>query len=114
MKTCLQKAMESSEARPTKQRNSKANSRTSRRMSSLVEPKITRKEEILNHDNTTTNCGDKIVKAATGLVQEGRCKVCHERGETIDYLVAGCKVLANSEYLSRYNRALMIMAVAWA
>ena len=26
---------------------------------------------------------------------------------------AGCQKLANSEYLSRYNRALMILAVAW-
>ena len=53
-------------------------------------------------------------KAARGLVQDGRCRVCHERDETIEYLVAGCKVLANSEYLSRHNRVLMIMAVAWA
>ena len=50
-------------------------------------------------------------KAARGLVQDG---VCHERDETIEHLVAGCKVLANSEYLSRHNRALMIMAVTWA
>ena len=28
--------------------------------------------------------------------------------------VAGCKVLANSEYLMQHNRALMIMAVNWA
>ena len=53
-------------------------------------------------------------KAARGLVQDGRCRVCHERGETIEHLVARCKVLANSEYLSRHNRVLMIMAVAWA
>ena len=50
-------------------------------------------------------------KAVRGLVQDGRCRVCHERDETI---AAGCKVLVNSEYLSRYNRALMIMAVACA
>ena len=64
VKTCLQKAMESSEAKPTRQRNSKSNPRTSRRMSSLVEPKVTRKEDILNHDDTTTNCGDKIVESS--------------------------------------------------
>ena len=44
-----------------------------------------------------------------GLVQDGRC-----RDETIEHLVAGCKVLANSEYLLRHNRALMTMEVAWA
>ena len=53
-------------------------------------------------------------KAARGLVQDGRCRVCHERDEAIEHLVAGCKVLENSEHLSRPNRALMIMAVAWA
>ena len=40
-------------------------------------------------------------KAARELVQDGAS-------------VAGCKVLANSEDLLRHNRALMIMAVAWA
>ena len=53
-------------------------------------------------------------KAARGLTQDKRCRVCYERDETIEHLVAGCKVLANNEYLSRHNRALMIMAVAWA
>ena len=32
----------------------------------------------------------------------------------MEHIVAGCKVLANSEYLTRHNRALMIMAVNWA
>ena len=53
-------------------------------------------------------------KAARGLTQDNRCRVCYERDETIEHLVAGCKVLANNEYLLRHNRALMIMAVAWA
>ena len=53
-------------------------------------------------------------KEARGLVKDGRCRVCHERDETTEHLVAGSKVLANSEYLSRHNRALMIIVVAWA
>ena len=48
------------------------------------------------------------------LVQDRRCRVCHKRDETIEHLVTGCQVLANSNYLPRHNRALMIMAVAWA
>ena len=32
----------------------------------------------------------------------------------VEHLVAGCRVLANSKYLTRHNRALMILAVAWA
>ena len=50
-------------------------------------------------------------KAVRGLVEDGRCR---EQSETVEHLVAGCKVPANSEYLSRHNRALMILAVEWA
>ena len=32
----------------------------------------------------------------------------------MEHLLAGCKVLANSEYLTRHNRALMILAISWA
>ena len=53
-------------------------------------------------------------KAVRGLVQDVHCRVCHKRDETIEHLAAGCKVLANSEYLSRHDRALIIKAVAWA
>ena len=53
-------------------------------------------------------------KAARGLTQDKRSRVCYQRDETIEHLVAGCKVLTNNEYLTRHNRALMIMAVAWA
>ena len=38
--------------------------RTRRRVSSLVEPKLTQKEDILNHDNARTNVGDKIVESS--------------------------------------------------
>ena len=47
-------------------------------------------------------------------MEDGRCRVCFEQIETVEHLVAGCKVLANGEYLSRHNRALMILAIAWA
>ena len=53
-------------------------------------------------------------KVSRGLAQDKQCRVCHERDETVEHIVAGCKVLANSEYLMRHNRALMIMAVNWA
>ena len=32
----------------------------------------------------------------------------------VQHLLTGCKVLANSEYVIRHNRALMILAVSWA
>ena len=53
-------------------------------------------------------------KAVRSLIEDGRCRVCNEQSETMEHLVAGCKVLANSEYLLRHNRALMILAVEWA
>ena len=52
-------------------------------------------------------------KAARGLIEDGRCRICFSHGETVERLVAGCRVLANSEYLTRQTRALMILAVAW-
>ena len=47
-------------------------------------------------------------------MEDGRCRVCFEQIEAVEHLVARCKVLANGEYLSRRNRALMILAIAWA
>ena len=34
--------------------------------------------------------------------------------ETVQFLLDGYKMLASSDYLARNNRALMVMAVAWA
>ena len=51
---------------------------------------------------------------ARGLIEDGRCRLCREFSETVEHLVAGCKTIAKSEYLSRHNRALMVMAIAWA
>ena len=50
-------------------------------------------------------------KKATGLTDDGSCT---QHSEAVEHLVAGCTKLANSEYLTRHNRALMILAVAWA
>ena len=47
-------------------------------------------------------------------MKDGRCRICFEQTETVKHLVAGCKVSANGEYLSRHNRALMISAIVWA
>ena len=56
----------------------------------------------------------KSRKVSRRLAQDKQCRVYLERDETVEHIVAGCKVLANSEYLARHNRALMIMAVNWA
>ena len=53
-------------------------------------------------------------KAASGLIEDGRCRICFSHSKTVEDLVVACRVLANSEYLTRHNRTLIILAVAWA
>ena len=53
-------------------------------------------------------------KEARWLIDDGRCQICNQHSETVEHLVVGCTKIANSEYLTRHNRALMILAVAWA
>ena len=52
-------------------------------------------------------------KVTRGLTEDGKCRLCREQKETVEHLLAGCKKIANSEYLTRHNRALVVMAVAW-
>ena len=57
----------------------------------------------------------KMWKVARGLTCDNvKCRVCGEQEETVEHLLAGCKMLAGSEYTRRHNRALMILAVQWA
>ena len=57
----------------------------------------------------------KVWKVARGLTCDNvKCRVCGEQEETVEHLLAGCKMLAESEYTRRHNRALMILAVQWA
>jgi len=44
-------------------------------------------------------------KVARGLTEEGRCRLCFQHRETVEHIVAGCRELASSEYLtSHYTR----------
>ena len=53
-------------------------------------------------------------KEARGLTDDGSSRICTQHSETVEHLIAGCTKLANNEYLTRHNRALMILTVAWA
>ena len=75
--------------------------------------KLTWKEDILDHNDAKKMVETRSWKTARGLAQDGCCTVCHKTDETIEHLVPGCKVLANSEYVLKHNRALTIMGVAW-
>ena len=75
--------------------------------------------QILNPGKTAAiitmeaNSRTRSWKKASGLKDDGRCRICTQHSEAVEQLVAGCTKLANSEYLTRQNRALMILAVAW-
>ena len=56
---------------------------------------------------------NRACKEVKELTENSQCRLCKEQRETAQHLLAGCKMLASSEYLSRHNRALMVMAVAW-
>ena len=53
-------------------------------------------------------------KTTRALIEDGRCRICHGHHETVENLVDECIALSNSEYLTRHDRALMILAVTWA
>ena len=89
-------------------------SRARRRMSFMAGAEFTWSKDIIDHDMLEQMVETRSWKVSRGLAQDKQCRVCHERDETVEHIVAGCKVLANSEYLTRHNRALMIMAVNWA
>ena len=57
----------------------------------------------------------KVWKVARGLTCDNvKCRVCGEQEETVEHLLAECKMLAGSKYTRRHNRALMILAVQWS
>ena len=53
-------------------------------------------------------------KEVRWLSENSLCILCKEQRETVPHLLAGCNMLASREYLTRHNRALMVMVVAWA
>ena len=56
----------------------------------------------------------KSWKASRGLAECRKCRLYGQQRETVEHLLASCKVLANSKHLTRHNIALMILAISWA
>ena len=53
-------------------------------------------------------------KAIRGLeVKDENCRLCREYSETVEHILAGCRVIAGTEYLRRHDNALKVLAVAW-
>ena len=55
----------------------------------------------------------KSWKASRGLAKCSKCRLSGQQRETVEHLSAECKVLASSKYLTRHNRALIILAISW-
>ena len=47
-------------------------------------------------------------KAVTDLIENERYQLCGDYRETVEHTAAGCRKTANSGYLTRYNRTLMV------
>ena len=116
VKTCLQKAMESRriENYKTKEQQSQFYQEQEDDCHLWLSQNLHRRKTSSIMTILEKMVETRLWKAARVLVQDERFRVCHKRDETIARLVAGCKVLANSKYLLRHYRALVIMAVAWA
>lgn len=52
----------------------------------------------------------KAWKASRGFVNGD----CSQQKETVEHLLARCKVSTNSNYLARHTRKLMTLAISWA
>ena len=53
-------------------------------------------------------------KKVRRLTKNSQCRFCKEQRETVQHLLAECKMLASNEFLASHKRALMVMVVAWA
>ncbi|KAL1446181.1 hypothetical protein WDU94_006595 [Cyamophila willieti] len=53
----------------------------------------------------TKNHQKFILKTLT----EDKCRLCKEKGETIDHVIGSCRILANTEYLNRHNQVAKII-----
>ena len=54
----------------------------------------------------------KVLRGIGG--SDEKCRLCKKFDETVQHLLAGCEILAGTEYLVWHNNALMVLAVSWA
>ena len=45
-------------------------------------------------------------KEVRGLTETRQCRLCNEQQKTVQYLLAGCKMLASSKYLANITERL--------
>ena len=56
----------------------------------------------------------KAWKASRGFAECSKWRLCSQQKETVEHLLARCKVSTNSNYLARHTRKLMTLAISWA
>ena len=60
---------------------------------------VYREQEEECHSWLGQNLHGRKTSSIMTMLEQMVGRVCHERDETVEHIVAGCKVLANSEYL---------------
>lgn len=55
----------------------------------------------------TKNYRKFIIKDST--LQNDLCRLCHEKSETIEHVIGGCKMLAQNDYTHRHNQVAAII-----
>ena len=53
----------------------------------------------------------KAWKASRGFAECSKWRLCSQQKETVEHLLARCKVSTNSNYLARHTRKLMTLAI---
>ena len=66
-----------------------------------LEENLTSAKTALIMSMTEQMAETKSWKVTRGLIEDGKCRLCREQKERVEHLLAGCKKIANSEYLTR-------------
>ena len=93
VKTCLQKAIESTRIRKykTKEEQSQFYQEQENECHLWLSQNLQGKKTSSIMMTLELMVETKPWKAVRGLAQDRHCRVCHERDETIEQLIAGCK-----------------------
>lgn len=59
------------------------------------------------------NMQEQMVEMRAWISDSDSCRLCGEKKETVQQILAGCKKLAVIEYVRRHDNALKILAIEW-
>ena len=114
VKKCFKKDNEEKRLNSTGKRKCKIYNKKDKKFNIWLEQNLTPRNTSAIMSMIKQMVETRAWKEVRRLTENNHCRLCIEQRETVQHLLAGCKMLASSEYLARHNRALMVMAVAWA